>query len=67
MLPYMRRVLTGIAICDGCGAAWELYRIPADQALCRTCGTKLILEDDRPGAPAGDDDDSKATGGEEIL
>ncbi len=43
-MPYIRRLLTGVAICRVCGASWELYRIAEEEATC-TCGTPLTPQD----------------------
>lgn len=47
-VPYMRPLLTGVAICSDCGAPWEVHRVREDEAICR-CGGPLKLADAEDG------------------
>lgn len=42
LAPNMiRRLLTGVAVCNECGAIWELVRARPEEAVC--CGRPLEL------------------------
>jgi len=41
---YIKQLFTGVAICDVCGRTWELYRVRAEEAICR-CGATLTCID----------------------
>ena len=49
-MHYIKQLFTGIAICDVCGACWELYRVRAEEAICR-CGATLSCMDEEDEPP----------------
>jgi len=49
-MHFLRELYTGVAICDLCGRVWELYRVRAEEAICR-CGATLTCSEEGPELP----------------